>query len=229
LANISGQSSPRISTWCPTTSWGYRKAWVDAFRSYEIYPSGVKNLSEGAPRWDSSEIPVPAKPELGFDRLQFACDLVQPASAGELLRQARAVGALVSDPQYAPAFGLCPKTKIEKDLVDLPRVHSVRSARRAGPDGQIVFELVAEVTRCRRPRACRHHRIRFLRRQHRDPRPDGSSRYVIRKALTANDRLQKQRDALGQDARFWGPGPGEKMYPETNTFRMLHDPRARPM
>src|SRR5437870_2673918 len=35
----------------PDDPWGYREAWVDAFRRRQIYPRHVRNLSEDALRW----------------------------------------------------------------------------------------------------------------------------------------------------------------------------------
>lgn len=210
----------------PDDDWGYREAWIDAFRRYEIYPADVTNLSEDSLRWRTSDIPIPAEPELGFDRLQFAGDPGRPASAAELTRQAQALGALVADPQYAPAFGLCPAREIEGDRLDVPVIQSIRTARRAGPDGQVAFDLVAEITQRREVRT--HAGITgfdFFGGATVILDPVGSVRYVIRKSLSSRERLQRQRDVLSRDTQFWGLGPGARMYPEANVFRLLHGAR----
>jgi hypothetical protein len=88
----------------------------------------------------------------------------------------------------------------------LPTVESVRSARRAGPDGQIACDLVAEITQ----------RVTIL------PTPGkpgyalvggatvilgvrGEIRYLISKSAAGSERLQRRRAFL-QSARgqqFW--------------------------
>jgi hypothetical protein len=102
-------------------------------------------------------------------------------------------------------------------------IHSIRTARRAGPDGQVAFDLVAEITQRREVRT--HAGITgfdFFGGATVILDPNGSVRYVIRKSLSSKERLQRQRDVLSQDTQFWGLGPGARMYPEPNVFRMLH-------
>jgi hypothetical protein len=207
----------------PDDDLGYREALIEGFRKYDIFPNDVTNLSEDALLWRASDQPIPPEPELAFDKLQFSGDPARPAGEAELVRQARALGGLVADPQYAMAFGLCPDSNIEGDTLDLPVIHSIRSARRVGPDGQVVFDLVAEVTQRRQVRA--HAGISgfdFYGGSTVVLDPVGTVRYVIRKSLSANDRLARQRAMIASGSQFWGVGPSNRMYPEQNAFRLLH-------
>lgn len=209
----------------PDDTWGYREAWIDAFRAYRIYPSNVPSLTEDALVWQPPDVPVPDEPDLGFGRLQFGGEPGRPASAEELLRQGRALGGLVCDPAYAECFGLlaADDPRLAGDRVDLPVIHSIRTARRIGPDGQVLFDLVAEVTQ-RREVAPRDGRPGF------DFQggstilldPLGGVRYVVRKAVFQDARLERQRAFIQSDASFWGDGPFGRRYPEPAPLRLLH-------
>jgi len=211
----------------PDDPWGYREALIDAFRVRGIYPPQVSSLSEDSLRWQAPELSVTSIPDLSFAKLQFAGDPAAPAGPDELLRQARALGAVLGRPEHLAHFGLAraDDPELGEDTVDLPRVQSIRSSRRVGPDGQIVFDLVAEVTQ---------------RRTVRDPRgifdtfggatviigPKGEFRYVIAKNVLNTDRLQKQRDFIhGAGKPFWELR-GTALTPIPNAFKLLHEPKA---
>ncbi|HEX7981069.1 MAG TPA: hypothetical protein VF461_20850, partial [Gemmatimonadaceae bacterium] len=209
----------------PDDPLGYREAWIDAFRKYGVYPSDVPSLTEDALLWRASDVKLPAAKELGFDKLQFDGDPARPAGPDEIMRQGRALGALACDPTYAGAFGLAlpDDPRLEGDPVDLPVVQSIRSARRAGPDGQIVFDLVAEVTQRREVRP--GHGLPGL-----DVYggttiildPTGTVRYLIGKSVLKPERVQRQREYASATSAFWGDGPFGKRYPEPKALRTLH-------
>jgi hypothetical protein len=228
----------------PDDVWSYREAWIESFLRYEIRPTGVDSITEESLRWRATDIAIPAEPELSFRNLRFAGDPGEPADANALLEQADAVGALVSDPEYCGAFGLVvPGDKsLDKDTVDLPVVQSVRSSRRVGPDGQIVFDLVAEVTQRRvvQPRgdgkADEDKGFDFYGGSTIILDPTGRVRYVIRKSVggrpDAEKRLTAQRafvvSEVGKreaDYRLWGPGPENRLLPEPDALRLMHDKR----
>ncbi len=130
----------------------YREAWIDACAGARIYPTNVLALSEPALRlewpWRTR-----CRQSLSsvFANLKFQGDPGRTASAAELLRQACALGQLAADPAYRAEFGLaCPQDpELEGDELKLPVVESIRSSRRVGPSGQVVFDLIAEITQCR--------------------------------------------------------------------------------
>ena len=53
--------------------------------------------------------------------------------------------------EFFEEFGLVANgdPRLEGDTVTLPSVRSIRSSRRVGPDGPIVFDLIAEVAQLR--------------------------------------------------------------------------------
>ncbi len=67
------------------------------------------------------------------------------------MRQAHLIGNLVCRIDNLDHFGLAAPgdPELDGDKVDPPVVESIRSSRRVGPDGQLAFDLVAEVSQRR--------------------------------------------------------------------------------
>jgi hypothetical protein len=145
---------------------GYRIALIEAFRRRGIYPQGVRSLSAESLCWsgpaggEGSELErlLPGVEELrrlppdwasGSDREKIRREM--DASGGAVHRWllsdsgrplAKLVGiALDKDAPFS----------IDRDAEGWPKfeVHSVRPARRQGPDGQALTDLVIEVTQRR--------------------------------------------------------------------------------
>lgn len=211
----------------PDDSWDYRGAWIDAFQRRAIYPGGVNSLAADELLWDRPEKKVQAE-ELTFARLQFEGDPGRAAGPQELCRQARALGKLVTDSRYREVFGLAvPGTGSKGDTFGKPCVESIRSSRRVGPDGQIVFDLIAEVIQTRTVRGTSGGpELHFHGGATVILDPQGKVRYVIRKRVTDDERLQRQRDfvlsAKGQ--RYWQLADG-RYQPRPLLFRMIHQRR----
>ena len=211
----------------PDDPWGYREAWIDAFRRRRIYPKHVSSLSEDALVWRPAATPVPPILALSFAKLQFEGDPGRAASAGELRRQACALGAAITDPRHLASFGLARQDdpSLDGDRLDLPCVQSVRSARRIGPDGQVVFDLVTEVTQRRIVQA-------------RDGAPSfdfyggatiiigprGGIRYVISKSVLNKERLEQQRQFITSDRgrAFWLRDAQGRLAPSEQAFKLMH-------
>jgi hypothetical protein len=214
----------------PDDPWGYREAWIDAFRRHHIFPNSVQDLSEEALLWrgPAGDYKAPPIKGLTFASLKFNGDPALPASAKELKRQARVLGEFVmSKPEYIVGFGLAANgdEKLNGDVVDPPVIESIRSSRRIGPSGQVVFDIVAEV---------------IQRRLARDPDtgevcgfyggstviidPQGRVRYAITKSVTNVRLLNKQREFLKSAQglkyrdKFCGNAANGKSF-----FMMLHD------
>ena len=206
----------------PDDPWGYREAWIDAFRLRGIYPPYTYSLSEDALLWRPPEQAVPGQEALSFATLRFAGDPARAAGANELRRQACALGRLVSDPRHMGEFGLCESgdERLGGDTVDLPSIDSIRTSRRVGPDGQLVFDLVAEVTQRRTMKG----RKRF---DHYGGStvimdPHGNIRYVIRKSAMNEERLERQRAFMAEAGkRFWVYEKA-RWVPRNNAFQLLH-------
>ncbi|HEX7088427.1 MAG TPA: hypothetical protein VF198_18860 [Vicinamibacterales bacterium] len=131
----------------PDDAWGYRRAWIDAFRRRGIHPPGVAiEAGEEAIAWAPPDTPLPRAETLRVAALRFGGDPAQPAGPDELERQAHAVGALVTGPGGAWRFGLEAPGRRGNTIAGLPVVESVRALRREAPDGRTRLDLVAEVT-----------------------------------------------------------------------------------
>jgi hypothetical protein len=213
----------------PDDKWGYREALVDAFRGRAIYPRDVDFLSEDALLWRGPTKTLIAIQELTFAELKFNGDPARPASPEELRRQAGALGRLVTRPENLEHFGLAPAghARLGKDPVGLPRVESIRSSRRVGPDGQVVFDLIAEITQTRAVQGRRGEAgFDFTGGSTIVIGPDGTVRYVVYKSLLNEDRQRRQR-------RFQASDRGRELWTSRNgrlqriplPFKALHQRR----
>lgn len=191
----------------PDDPHGYRESMVAAFCKRKIYPPDVTALTEDALLWKVPGLAMKVD-GLDFGQLRFSGDPGQVASKEEVLRQALLVGNLVTQPEHLTEFGLVaaddPALKragmMEADAVDPPVVESVRLARRVGPDGQLAFDVVAEISQRREVKGGGGYptfdfyggsTIIFGAR--------GQVRYVITKSVTNNERLAAQRERAATD------------------------------
>jgi hypothetical protein len=206
----------------PDDRWGYREAWIDAFALHGIYPRGVQSMSEDELKWE----PVPAGKlsikDLSFTRLEFDGDPAFAASPRELRRRACALGKFVAD--HPESFGVVPggHPYLNGDRVSVPEVQSVRSSRRVGPDGQVVFDLVAEVTQ---NRWAVQDNYKFLFRGGSTVilGPRGEVRYVIPKDVAQNSRAFRQRKFMqgAGAAHVSTPNDGWSV-PDAETVQFAH-------
>jgi len=210
----------------------YRLAVIEAFRRRGIYPRDVRNLSEESLLWrapDDQEQHALCKV---FRDPQHLHELVPEwelttnrkkifnqtkgsqaalhgwfteAGAGDAARAAH----LVLDKSAPEAFYR------DKDGIPRLEVHSVRPARRIGPDGQTVTELVVEMTQRRRGYMDPQIQDAVDRGQMRPPKPDFIFRggctllvdpdtagvtYCIYKRIQSQHRLEHMRRFLAGDA-----------------------------
>jgi hypothetical protein len=211
--------------------WGYREAWIEAFRRRGIYPRHVSNLSEDALIWRAPTRALPEIKRLSFAELKFAGDPGRPASERESETQAAALGEVISARELAPAFGLAyaGHPRLQGDKVAPPCVQSIRSSRRTGPDGQVVFDLVAEITQHRRVKARDHQpAFDFYGGSTVILGPNGDIRYVVLKNILSDERVDRQRAFLSSEAgrRYWRR-ERNACEPEPQMFRMLHRGEVR--
>lgn len=192
----------------PDDPWGYREALIDAFSRRSIYPRHVPTLAEDALLWRPPRRAMAPVAGLNVTRLLLDCEAAGAATAAELTRQARVLGEFATRPEHLQEFGLisAEEARAVGGLADLPTVASVRLAHRAGPDGQIAYDLVAEITQ----RVTIHPKAR-------EPGytliggataiigPKGEIRYLISKSATGSDRVRRRREFLGssQGQEFW--------------------------
>jgi hypothetical protein len=206
----------------PDDPWGYREALIAAFRRRRIYPAGVPNLSEEALRWDPPGEPLPAISGLDFASLRFRGDPAMAADDNELSKQARALGTwIVSSPRIQRALGVAPADA--GAAIGPPCVESIRALRRVGPDAQVVFDVVAEVTQRRRVNLpSGKGAFHFVGGATVIAGPDGVVRYVVSKRITNEMRLNEQCDYVtGQGNAYW-TGSGGVLVPDASAFQRLH-------
>jgi len=146
---------------------GYRTAFIEAFRKRGIYPRDVKHLAPGSLYWERPPLQLdPEKLRKIIEDMSTKWDLQSDRREAYCLSKQNARkfwkwlmnSANVSDDQIT-AFGLI---RIEKEQAftiggqegELRKfeVHSVRPVRRVSPDGNILSDLVVEITQSFRPK-----------------------------------------------------------------------------
>jgi hypothetical protein len=206
----------------PDDPWGYREALVTAFRRRGIYPEGVPNLAEEALRWDPPAKLLPRIEGLDFASLRFRGDPAVAADEEELRRQAYVLAAwIAAHPDAREAVGIEPPD--ERHQIQQPCVESIRTLRRVGPDGQVVFDQVAEVTQARTAAAPDGNgSFMFLGGATVIIGPEGIVRYVIRKRVTNDERMTRQLQYItGPGGKYWTRSAG-KWTGVKSAFRLLH-------
>ncbi|HEX3555980.1 MAG TPA: peptidase M4 [Thermoanaerobaculia bacterium] len=205
----------------PDDPWGYREALVGAFRCRGIYPPGVDDLSEDSLLWRPPPRSIHCE-RLSFARLRFRGDPSNPADGDELRGQADALGELVSNPENLDLFGL-----VEPGTggADRPCVQSIRSTRRGGPDGQVLFDLVAEVTQRRTAKAADGRPFDFYGGATVIFGPEGDVRYTVCKRVDHAVREASARDFIANEGKgYWQIRNGHwETAPQS--FRRLHEGR----
>ena len=135
----------------PDDKLGYRDALIKSFGRRGIYGQGTQSMAQNELHWNHPRIPDITVPELSFGQMKFDGDPAKPVDATEMQKQARAIGELICQPQWAEEFGMVSPHSSEFSAGDyrVPVVESVRTTRRVGPDRKIVLDTVAEVIQTR--------------------------------------------------------------------------------
>jgi hypothetical protein len=222
----------------PDDDLGYRIAFIEAFRRRGIYPVDVRTLSVESLRWQDINAVLPEEQRVevvsaeGRGRLaEMLAGWNLRADRGAIFERACTLRGQLHDwfrelageliPEVAePLTGLAlnpataPRT-IARDDSGLPvfEVHSVRPARRVGPDGQLTVDLVLEITQRRNAYFDPRTQEEADRASGLDAPADftfrggctvivnmetGEPRYVIRKGILAGQRLEEQRRFRGR-------------------------------
>jgi len=136
----------------PEDRYGYRVAFVEAFRRRGIYPPGIQTLSVDTLRWQGIQFDGP----LGHYRRiigllkRYADECNYLAAREALFKKTRArridlhtelVTAFQTDPSFAKAIGLDPKLPFE--------VHELRRASRVRADGRVVPQVIVALAQAR--------------------------------------------------------------------------------
>jgi len=230
----------------PVDPFGYRVAMIEAFRRRGIVPEGCLSLAPDSLLWENYVPPAPLKdltikdlPKgLKLDRVQTRDKAALIAEKNRRIVQKWIMESedVESDRAWQEACGVIfrpgligpepytvkdwPPDTVGKKPRRWPRVevHSVRTTRRTGPDGQDVRQLVIEVAQRRRGfYTAEQQQTEDKKRQESPADPEfifrggatlifdmfsGKLRYSIRKRITDDKRLKTQRDFLND--RFTG-------------------------
>ena len=150
----------------PEDDGAYRVAFVSAFRARGIFPSNVSTLSVDALLWD--------RPGVGLPGLRKVLRKLAERPKGYWTRQSDRFAAYVASNEDAKwlhgellrnlpeeefvALGLVKAKKRSTTILDKVKgqispveVHSVRPVQRIGPDGQILDQVVIEITQRWKP------------------------------------------------------------------------------
>jgi hypothetical protein len=208
----------------PDDDRNYRVAFIDAFRRRGIYPRDVRSLSVDSLRWQQVTDKKASRKhfeEVGRHLRQYVQEtigvrrnrrqvyeserrireklhtVIREQRSGRMDQLEETTG-LVLRPDRVP-----PGLKTREGGVPMFEVHSARPARRAGPDGDSVHQIVVTITQRRRVPI--------------DPARPGSEenqfwfrggctmilnldtlelQYAIRKRITSESRLRRQREFL---------------------------------
>lgn len=224
----------------PVDPFGYRVAIIEAFRRRGIVPDGCLSLAPDSLLWENY-IPLRQRPELTINDLPVELNLDRARTRDEAAETAEQNRRIVqdwlmesedpeSDRDWQEACGVVFRAGLiapdRYTIIDWPtekegqkprrwprvEVHSVRTTRRTGPDGQDVRQLVIEVTQRRRGFYDADQQLtEDAERQNVPAEHDfifrggatlifdmfsGKLRYVIRKRITDDKRLKSQREYL---------------------------------
>lgn len=183
----------------------YRVAFISAFRDRGIYPDGAKSLSVGSLVWEPPPLPLTHLKTL-LDRMVLSWDLMtgRREAYDVSLENARRMHAWlmnrdqVSDEELnALGFFRIARPQAMK-IGDIEgrmggiEVHSVRPARRVRPDGQVLSDLVVEVTQSFRPTTSQGNPFRGGCTMLIDVNR-AEARYFIRKRVNSESRIQAQQ------------------------------------
>jgi hypothetical protein len=189
----------------PVDKHGYRVAFIEAFRDRGIYPRDVKSLSPDSLLWEPPPSPLNAD-KLQAILKQLTFDWERSVGREKAFDQCRKnakefwhwlMSQEVTDEEIEN-LGLERIRDLQPSTVDgvpgklhLIEVHSIRPARRVGPDGNIQSDIVVEITQTFIPDAVPNMRIR-----------SGCTllinwstfriRYLIRKRLRIGEQIRPQ-------------------------------------
>lgn len=132
----------------PGDDLGYRVAFMEAFRRCGIFPRDARTLSEASLRWEGPDL------TLGYEESQvfLGRELSALVQQWNLSGDRREIGQHLRDARGV-AHRIIEHTRDYKQPilvgVDLARpfeVHALRPVRRVGPEGQLLLDVVMEIT-----------------------------------------------------------------------------------
>jgi subtilisin family serine protease len=212
--------------------YGYRVAFISAFRDRGIFPSDVKHLAVNSLLWEPPVLPEDGVQEM-LQQLDPGWNLY--VDRADAYAKSKSNGWKVRNwlqdkkrQEFTTALGFRPAKVVDeiagiKGEVRPLEVHSVRPARRIGPDGRAQSDIVVEITQSFRPTSNPIQRFRggcTLLIDFQTFKP----RYLIRKRLDGSNGVAQQsafRAALADDptlrSNFYIGSPADR-----EPFALLH-------
>ena len=195
--------------------YGYRTAFIEAFRNRGIYPWDVKHLSPGSLVWEPPPLPLQrANVKAVLEQMSINWDMSVEREAAYSFSEhnAKVFWRWLMDPKQVSdeeiaALGLHRIDQPRRETIgeftgELRRIeiHSVRPARRVGPGGNIRSDLIVEITQSFRPSDQPDVRFRggctLL-----VDLATAEVRYMMRKKVQSPGRLASQLDFRANAAR----------------------------
>ncbi|MFL6195236.1 MAG: peptidase S8, partial [Thermoanaerobaculia bacterium] len=239
----------------PDDDRGYRIAVIEAFRRRGIYPQGVRSLSAESLCWagpmgpdeDALRRLLPGVKSLQELRPDWSLSTPRKTAWEEMRKSARAIHTWLQSAKardlamhFGLALGANAPRSIPRDRSGRPlfEVHSVRPARRLGPDGQTLTDLVIEITQKRHAYLNRRIQEQVDQGKIEPPPHDfwfrggctilidldhGEVRYCIGKGIARDPRLAAQREfvrSVGSLSATYFGGPRRREPAEP--FALLH-------
>ncbi|MGY2996898.1 hypothetical protein [Mesorhizobium sp. URHB0026] len=244
----------------PDDPYGYRLAVIEAFRRRGIVPSGCLSLAVDSLVWERPDDDLSVDDIKGLD-LEARFKRSEATALAESNRKIFAswfYGTDPNDEKWQQACGVIFNEKL-RECGPLPTVsrwpdrndgrtrkypavdvHSVRTTRRAGPDGQDIRQLIVEVSQRRRGF------FKVVDQESQDADTGGEIRaqdfvfrggatlifdlrnrklrYAIRKRIDDGDRLAEQREFLDQHRNLGALGAayGDNAWAAKEPFAMVH-------
>jgi hypothetical protein len=169
----------------PDDKWGYRDAFIRAFRRRSISIRSVRDLSQDSLRWRAPDMAERHIEALSFKALRFTDNGLNQPTPQEVKRRAEALGRfIVGNPDRLRVFGVHAPGGAYGPIT----IQSIRLAHRIGPDDIPRNDLVAEVTQERRAKG-----NVFVGGATVVVGMDGDVRYVIRRRV---DDLRRRHDEM---------------------------------
>lgn len=198
--------------------WGYRETIIRSFAEHGIFPRDVLAMSEDVLLWRGPSRRFLRIERLSFSSLRFNGDPSVPASAEELNRQAAALGDYLMASTDIAEFGLM----APDGLVDPPAIQSIRTSRRLGPDGQVLFDLIAEVTQRRMViDESSGVKTKFMGGSTLVIGPRGEIRFVISKGIDNAPRMARQLKHQ-MNSRMWKAESDGQYHLTGAPFQLIH-------
>jgi hypothetical protein len=174
----------------PEDPWGYRPAFIEAFRARGIVPEDVGSYSEEALRWRPPDAVDPKRPLKRCTGLTF--NVMGEPNPRQTYRNATILhGWASANPE---PLGLSGKPKFQ--------VFSFHPLHRVGPDGQLCFDFVVEFLQERQERVDasdpQSQEFTYLGGSTVILNQHGEVRYAIIKRIDSQRRLARQRAFLGR-------------------------------